>query len=373
MQKKVIAIAVAGALAAPAVAMAASTSTVQIYGNLYTEYSFINQGRSTAGVDLANVDYLQTPGSAIGFKGEEKLGGSLSAWFQCESTADIRGVSSNGFCTRNSAVGLKSGFGNLFVGNWDAPFKRARVGNVGGRDTGVFGTAFLMYGSSTTVTDGGSQGVFSRRQRNSINYDSPKFGGFQLMGQVSSTNNSTNRLATAANAKARNWSVAGVYSAGPLALGAGYQKNEKAFAAGTDEDGYHLSASYKIGPVKLGGAYTRQEWDDTLTTTGKVSAYHLGAEWAIAGPHVLHFGYTQAGDIKGNAGATGTRSASGANTGAKLWQIRYQHNLSKRTYAGVGYVHLRNETAGSYTLGGFGATGAGAQMKGVAFNLGHRF
>ena len=102
MQKKLMVIAVAGALAAPAVAMAQS-STVQIYGKLTYEYARIKEGRGRI-----STDYADSPGgTSIGFKGEEKLGGGLSAWFQCESSADVRGVDQTGFCTRNSAVGLK--------------------------------------------------------------------------------------------------------------------------------------------------------------------------------------------------------------------------------------------------------------------------
>ncbi|MBS1219357.1 MAG: outer membrane protein (porin) [Proteobacteria bacterium] len=119
MNKKLMAVAVAGALTAPAVAMA--QSTVQVYGNLYIEYAFTNQKQSASGtgltqIDRVDADILQTGGSAIGFKGEEKLGGGMSAWFQCESTADPRGASQDGWCSRNSAVGLKGGFGNFFVG-----------------------------------------------------------------------------------------------------------------------------------------------------------------------------------------------------------------------------------------------------------------
>ncbi len=372
MQKKAIAVAVAGALALPAAALA--QSNVSVYGNMYMEYSFINQGTSTAGVDLANPDFLQAPGSAIGFKGQEKLGGGMSAWFQCESTADIRGVTGAGFCTRNSAVGLKGNFGNVFVGVWDTPFKRARVGNVGGRDTGVFGTAFLMYAGSTTVTDGANPATFSRRQRNSINYDSPVFSGFQVMAAMSSTNSATNDLSGAANAKPRTWSVAGTYKSGPLALGLGYNENSKAYAAGGDDEGWHLSAAYTFGSVKVGGAYTNQEWNPTVGTSGEVDAWHLGVEWKLGGPHMVAFGYTQADDIDGNAASPNAqRAASGANTGAKLWQIRYQHNLSKRTWEIGGYVRLNNDAAATYQLGGLGANGAGADQKGFALQVGHRF
>lgn len=376
MQKKLIAVAVAGALAAPAAALA--QSTVQIYGTAYIEYGFLNQGAPAAGgADPANPDVLQSPGSAIGFKGEEKLGGGLSAWYQCESTADIRGANQNGFCSRNSAVGLKGSFGNFFVGIWDTPFKRSRVGNTGARDTGAFGTGHLLYGASTSTTDGASPGVHARRQRNAINYDTPMFGGFQGMLAFSSTNASTGLAANASNAKERTVSVAGLYRAGPLAIGVGYTENSKAYNTATfagDEDAWHINASYQLGSVKLGGAYTKSDADTAVGANADVSAWHLGAEWKVAGPHNVHFGYTQVGDMKGTAGAAmGTRPVVATDSGAKLWQIKYQHDLSKRTFAGVGYTHLKNDRNANYNLGGLGTATAGAKNKGIVFNMGHRF
>lgn len=393
MQKKLIAVAVAGALAAPAAALA--QSTVQIYGTAYMEYGFLNQGPNNAAVpvDPANVDILQAPGSAVGFKGEEKLGGGMSAWFQCESSADIRGVNQDGFCSRNSAIGLKGSFGNFFVGIWDTPFKRTRVGNTGARDTGAFGTGHLLYGASTSTTDGGSAGVFSRRQRNSINYDTPVFGGFQGMVSVSSTNASTGLAANAVNAKERTVSVGGLYRSGPLAIGVGYSENSKAYnttAAAPapfagDEDGWHINASYQLGSVKLGGAYTQQEADVAAGASAEVKAWHLGAEWKVAGPHNVHFGYTQIGDMKGTANAqmgvaptagiaaTGYRPAVASDSGAKLWQIKYVHNLSKRTNAGFGYTHLKNDRNAGYNLGGLARSGNGSKNKGFVANIEHRF
>ncbi len=384
MQKKLMAVAVAGALAVPAVAMA--QSTVQIYGNFYIEHSFVNQGNNAAGTfDPANADVMQAGGSAIGFKGEEKLGGGMSAWFQCASTADMRGASgsSNGFCSRDSAVGLKGSFGNAFIGTWGTPFKRARVGNVGGRDTGVFGTAFLMYGNSTTTADGANTGVFSRRQRNSVNYDSPNFGGFQLMASMSSTNSSTATAASSAGAKPRIWGLGGTYKKGPLALGLGYQKHSKlvgANAAGFvgDQEGWHISGAYTLGSVKFGGAWTSQESESAAATKAEVDAYHLGVEWKVAGPHNVHFGYTSADDIDGPAGATmgvSSRPAAVAagSTGAKMWQLRYLHQLSKRTELSVGYVNLKNDTNATYDLGGVSGTGAGAKSRAFAYSIRHKF
>ena len=385
MQKKVIAIAVAGALAAPAVAMAQSTVTV--FGNIYMEYAFINSGRALNGVDTANVDMLQTGGSEIGFKGEEKLGGGMSAWFQCASTADLRGTSVDGWCGRNSAIGLKGGLGNLFVGVWDAPFKRT-IAAVGGRDTGVFGTAFLISGSSTTTADGASPGVFKRRQTNSINYDSPNFGGFQFMAMTSTTNSSTATTTSSAGAKPRILSLAGSYKAGPLDIGVGYEKHTNAYPnvaqpglatfAG-DEHGYHVSAAYTLPMgLKLGATFTEQEADTAAAATAKVKVYHVGAEWKFSGPHGLALGYTHAGDMKGTVGAAmGSRPVVTAadDTGAKLWQIRYLHDLSKRTQAQVGYVSLKNDNAASYDLGGlaYAAAASGAKQRAVAVSIRHSF
>ena len=54
-----------------------------------------------------------------------------------------------GFCTRNSAIGLKGAFGNVRFGRWDTPMKRAlNVGTVGATETGLLGMSFMAFGGS---------------------------------------------------------------------------------------------------------------------------------------------------------------------------------------------------------------------------------
>src|SRR5574339_493367 len=174
MQKKLIAVAVAGVLGAPLVAYA-QTSTVNIYGRITYEY-----GHGDGGSANHSTDYADTPGgSAIGFRGEEKLGGGLSAWFQCETSADVRGIDQVGLCSRNSAVGFKGGFGNLHFGRWDTPFKRAlNVGTVGAEETGLQGMSFLPFGGSggadaTASADGPQRQRWKRREAGLTYYESP--------------------------------------------------------------------------------------------------------------------------------------------------------------------------------------------------------
>jgi predicted porin len=380
MQKKLLAVAVAGALGAPALAMA-QASTVQVFGTVYMEYGFVDQGDNKV-----NVDMFQTPGSEIGFKGEEKLGSGLSAWFQCNSTFDVRGSSPQGFCGRNSAIGFKGGFGNVFLGNWDTPFKRTMGPNRITNETGLFGASFLLTGGASSFNGRASAGSFSRRQNNSINYDSPNFGGFQVMASTTTINDATGTLSATTGGKARLWSIGAQYSAGPLYVSGAYETHRNYFsgpAAGYtgNDNGWHLGANYTFGGnIKVGGIYTRQKFETSATADAKVSVWHLGLDWKLSGPHGLRAGYTKAGDMKGtlgaqvDAGSGVTRPAVGGDTGADLWQISYVHALSKRTEATVGYVRLDNDRNSSYNLGGLSTPNStGVNQDAFAFTVRHRF
>jgi predicted porin len=388
----------------------AQTSTVQIFGTAYIEYSRLSlgvaPGLAVAPVsDRVHTDLLQSPGSEVGFKGEEKLGGGLSAWFQCSSTADIRGQSPEGFCSRNSALGLKGGFGNVFIVRWDTPFKRTiSPTNVAGNDTGVWGTAFLLTGGSTSTLDASSRATFKRRQANMISYDSPNFGGFQLMAGYSSTNGSTTFTTGVTNAKARVLSIAGQYSAGPLFVSAGYERHNEFGAGGapaatggdTDDRGWHIGAAYTWGPVRFGGQYTEQKFEAANTAgDAKYKAWHVGVDWKIVGPHGLRAAFTQARDAKGNytvlgapsgtnTGFTGTYrpapcygatagTAVCSDTGATLMQIRYVYTFSKRTEFNFGYVRLNNDDRAAYAIGGLSAPRIGENQNAWALSLRHTF
>jgi len=395
MQKKLMAVALAGAFGAPTLALA-QTSTVQIFGTMYTEYSFgVHQGgtgtAAAPGPALTNTDFLQTPGSEIGFKGEEKLGGGMSAWFQCTSTADTRGQSQNGWCSRNSALGLKGGFGNVFIGNWDTPFKRTISPTaVGGNDTGIWGTAFLLTGDSTTTQVGAARTTFKRRQNNMVTYDSPDFAGFQVMAAFTAAQTSTGTLETASNNKPRLWSLGAQYSAGPLYVSAGFEQHREFGGTGvatpgsTHDNGWHVGAAYTWGPVRFGGVYTEQKFDQVAGDV-KTKNWHAGVDWTIVGPHGLRASYTAARDMKGPAGlgsaaiagvvsGPGYRPAPGSDTGAQLWTIRYVYNFSKRTEFNAGYVHLGNDTNAAYNLGGLNALHRnGEDQHAFAVSLRHTF
>jgi predicted porin len=381
MQKKLMAIAVAGALSAPAVVLA-QASTVQIYGKLTYEYGYADLGDGRPKTDVA-----QTPGgSAIGFRGEEKLGGGLSAWFQCESSADIRGISGDGFCTRNSAVGLKGTFGNLHFGRWDSPFKRAiATGLVGAQETGLLGQTFVLTGGSggSNATTRSNRNLWMRRDVGWTYYESPNFGGFQVLAAFTPGNAAAAAGVTDAtvNPRPRVVSFGGIYKGGPLAAGLGYERHNdfSTIAGAGDDKAWNASVAYTFGPVKVGIAYISAEYDTGPGTELKKKNWNVGLDWAIAGPHGLEVGYTKAGDSKGNTASVaglglGDVAASGGDTGADLIAIKYRYAFSKRTRVRLGYVRLENDNNASYALGGTSApVFAGENMNAVVFYAEHTF
>jgi predicted porin len=401
-----VALAVAGVFAAPA-AVFAQSSTVQIYGRITYEYGRIDPMGAAAGFDNPSTDYADSPGgSAIGFRGEEKLGGGLSAWFQCESSADPRGMDQTGLCTRNSAVGFKGGWGNLHFGRWDTPMKRAlNQGSVGAEETGILGMSFLPWGGSggadaTASGDGPQRQRWKRREAGLTYYESPKFSGFQVLGAFSSGNFASDNApftAGRANTKPRVLSIAGTYSAGPIAVGLGYEIH-KEFGAhapvnqttDSDDKAWGISASYTFaGKIEVGATYLDAKYETNPGQELKKKTATIGVDWSIAGPHGVEAMYAWADDTSGNStsgiGGNGGSAApvqagvcGGAlpecSTGGDAISIAYRYRFSKRTRVKLGYVQVDNDTnSASYRVGNSAAGRAGEDSSGFAFHIQHNF
>ena len=121
MQKKLLTLAVAGALAAPAAALA----QVEVYGTIHMSLNKMKYG-DTVGVGSVSKWDVASHASNVGVRARESLGGGLSAWAQVESNASMERSNNiahtSNFASRNSAVGLQGGFGNVFFGQWTTPW-----------------------------------------------------------------------------------------------------------------------------------------------------------------------------------------------------------------------------------------------------------
>lgn len=393
MNKKLIAVAVAGALGAPGVALA-QASTVQIYGTLVMSYAYVDSGGVGTGNAITTgrlkTDMIYTNDTNIGFKGEESLGGGLTGWFQCESTADLA-TGGGAWCGRNSAFGMKSAaFGNVWFGIWDTPMKIAMANYRPFSTASVFGMGGLMWaGSGNNVANGGAAASFSRRQNNLISYQTNQMGGLTLGVAYSAANEATAQTAATTAAKPRLFSTGITYANGPLVIGGGYETHrnyntaaQAGYQGGTDR-AYGLGVAYTLmGTLKLMAMYGNLKYELVGGTDMQLTNYSLHADWAFAGPHRVRAGFTRAGDTKGSAGtaAAPIAVANGGNvfvanggqgqTSGTLAAIQYAYAFSKRTEVNFGYSRLSNSLQSRYVLQSSASVNTGQDQS--AWNLGVR-
>src|SRR5437660_9515805 len=131
MNKKLMAVAVAGALTAPglAVAQVGGSPGVTLYGRLDTAVMIEKFSSPSATVSDVKKNDIFSPGNALGFRGREDLGGGTAAWFQLETGVwpdgrlDSAATSGQHFGGRNSAVRCSSVACDVLFCRWATPYK----------------------------------------------------------------------------------------------------------------------------------------------------------------------------------------------------------------------------------------------------------
>src|SRR5512138_2044917 len=205
MHKKLLTVAVAGALAAPCIALA--QSSVEVYGTInmaFGQFKY-SQGTAAAASSVSKWDVAQGA-SNYGLRGRENVGAGLTAWFQIEQNAPMERSNDVAItpASRNSAVGIQGGFGNIFLGQWTTPWADLDalwgIGTVGfwGPVTSIIGRRETTgtapnnncvnaegatpgsnsFGAGTPICDaleggGGVGHAFWRRVSNAVFYQSP--------------------------------------------------------------------------------------------------------------------------------------------------------------------------------------------------------
>lgn len=153
MNRKLLALAVTAALAAPMAAQAAPT----VYGLLNMSVDLVH---IDDGTDDDREFQVNSNSSRLGVKGEEALGNDVSAVYMAEwaVAGDVTGESD--LTGRNRYLGLKSNWGTVKLGAYDSPLKTSQ-GNVD-----LF--------NDMTYTDMGNFITGENRLDNVIGYESPK-------------------------------------------------------------------------------------------------------------------------------------------------------------------------------------------------------
>ena len=349
MNKKLVAVAVAGLLGAPMSAYA-QTANVTLYGRVNLDFEIVN-GRQADGSN-PTVTRLSSNSSRLGVRGSESLGGGLTALFQIESSVNADTNTGN-LGGRDTFIGLQGPWGKVMAGLFLLPVDDMHgiFGNVPTYTTSILSTASLWAQGRLAQNDGG----WDSRQGNSLRYDSPSFNGLTFSGQVAIRDGSgttgTNTGDHAAELRhAYIYSGAVIYNNGPVQVGAAFGANKEVRAVNLDDREITVTGAYNFGPVRVAGVYEYLKYD---TPTGDLKRNFWGVSGTMPmGPGVWYAFYGRANDGTGSA-AEGTRVgdlARGSDTGAQQWEISYTYPFSKRTSVYAGYVKIDNDCNASYTF-----------------------
>ena len=337
MNKKLIAVAVAGMLAAPLAAQA-QTANVVLYGRLNLDLEYIDANGSNP-----SVTRLSSNSSRLGVRGTEALGGGLNAIFQIESS--INGDAGGGtLAGRDTFVGLQGSWGTVKFGNFLAPYDDMHpiFGNVPTFTTSILATAAIWANNGSFAKN---TGAFDARLPNSLRYDSPVISGFTGSAQISldSENGSSDPLVL---------SLAGIYNNGPFQGGIAYEANKDVRCAaatpncGLDDWALTVTAAWNFGVVRVAGLYERLQYD-TPTGDLKRDLWGIGVT-APVGPGTIYASWQHANDGKGSCTTRVGGFTCGGDTGADHYTVSYTYPLSKRTITYIGYTGLNNEARASY-------------------------
>ncbi|GLR11625.1 membrane protein [Chitinimonas prasina] len=306
--------AIAAALALVGTVASAADSNVTVYGRMDMGLELHNDGK------LRRVA-VQNFSSRLGFRGEEGLGDGLSAIWQIESgVSPDDSANSGSFASRNSFVGLKGEFGTVLMGNYDTPFKSL--------DKNV-GLLWNQGDSVEQITHGkASELNFHTRQKNVIQYHSPKFSGVQIKlayGPDEAKGSYTAPAEVGSNRQV--YSMSAEYDGGKWNVGAAYDVKQDQEAKGKDWHASKLIAGAKFGDFTLGAAISQLDNDagrkvDTLTVNG---AYKVGPM-----------------TYKASIG-TADESAANANDGVDLFAIEVNYAISKMTSFYGYYAQFSND------------------------------
>lgn len=371
MKKSTLALAVAAALTGFGSVAHADTT---LYGSARVSVDYVDNDSTYTTDRRGNLTRI-VPGfdtwdvvnnaSRLGVKGEEDLGGGLSAIYQYEFGVDPTegGSFTNG---RPAWVGLKgASWGSVTLGTQWTPYYN------------VAGVGDIFNSSAHTFTKGTYLGNdFGIREDNSILYTSPNWSGFgfQAMlvvnGDASAADPgtpselvtcvSTNKLPCNVSDTVDMYQLNATYKNGPFFVGAGYMAldgpgfgaffNDPRFggtdgdvkytAPTWDGDQFVLAFGYNAGPFAVSLAY--ENGDVNKLYLGDSDNIYLTGSYTF-GNNIIRGLYGHISPDKGRVptfrnGRQLDSSFDVIQDDVDNWGLGYQYNFSKRTRVWAEYI-----------------------------------
>ena len=392
MNKKLIAVAVAGVLAAPAVM---ADNSVTIYGVADVGLEQVEAKGATAGAasDVAGKSRVTSNSSYIGFKGQEELGGGLKAIWQIEQAIDIDdgggSTKTNGFATRDSFVGLSSAAaGKVIMGRITTPTRAVASkldvfpGQAGiGADTAILG--------NTGQANKQGDLAFDTRKQNSVGFESAKIAGMTLSAAYIANESRTN------SNNPWGWGAGLTGGWGPVTAMFAYEEHRgadglngnnmtAASAHGSLDTNYRIGLGFSQSGLTLNAIYEMMELrggNATAMGAGVTElsrdAFWIGGKYAM-GKHEFRLAYAMAlaADQTKDFETTEVKDSE-----AQQISVGYGYNFSKRTQVYGVYSTVDNKSGAAYDFGPSKSkvgtstqpVAAGADPEGFSIGVRHLF
>lgn len=372
MNKKLVAAALGLAFAAP---VFADSSNVTLYGRIHQVLD--HQSTETGNTDRGGNFVVSDASSRLGVKGQEDLGGGLSAVFAYEFAVDSdNGAGITG--GRHAYLGMKGNFGTLVIGQQDGGnLSQAPLYN----QASLIGSVSNNGGPLTTVsgtTLSGNQAIArSQRASNSIGYTTT-IAGVQIDARhaLTGSNDASNNTTTTTTQTDVN--AGDDATAAPGTSNPGFGNTFQTTTTTGKENGTReteISATYKVGALTLGGGlqfFDQQGQDPTVASSPErlvqaVASYNFGS-FTVGGlvaqtklyatnpanneDSNTEYALSATMPISANSGLFGMYADSERNniaapTDLSQVQVAYYYDFSKRTRTYVGYNRLNTEVKAS--------------------------
>jgi len=402
MQKKLLALAVAGALA-PAAAMA--QSSVEIYGRLNLGVDSWKQEGAEGGsaLDFDRRTRVYDGSSRVGFRVNEALGGGMRAFGVIETGVNVdtgnelgqsgTANANTGFwASRDSYAGIGGAWGDVRFGRQSVWWSNGVIAQTGAN--------YINTAVDGMINDPGLLAIPSARTSNVVSYNSPTFGGFNASlsygasggaaasGGVAFTGTTSNTESGSFTGtdQERNTllGVTGRYTSGALRAQVDWARNSNiGFFDGRDNTGLKIGVGWAYAPgSQISGIWGNLKNDSVPALAGFTTAGDDIEQnfWLInwehmLGPWQLLAQYFRSDEVEG--------LANEEDTGATGFTLAAKYFLSKRTGVYASYSKIKNDArsfadssgAGmsSVANGGMTPAQAGADVTLMAIGVMHNF
>jgi predicted porin len=360
MQKKLIALAVAGLVSGGALAQ----SNVAITGLISVG---LDQYKLSGGASSSAENRITDQQSRIIFTAIEDLDNGMKAFAIADMriSMDTNQSAAYGVAAGNSGIGLSGNWGKLTIGRWELHY------NEGNRNELTRITQSQSLGTNGMLGQVNGLVIASgTRSNNVVMYDTPEMNG--VTGRLAWSANPRANEGTGINAAGTGnpgggnaWNAVLRYANGPLNAGMSYytedaedrrSTNVYSGSANADQRATRVYVGYAL-PMGLNVGFTYDR--SKATTNGSTVANPRWLErnaWLIplkyfSGAHGVYFSYGKANN------GTGTGAVANADTSAKFTRVGYDYALSKRTTVGVTYAKVTNAAQAGYNLFALTSTG----------------